>query len=67
MNNFGYNELQWTRDNYENKSDVIVKGVDRVLVGHQPTESLEIEIYGNTWYCDLGSFFSSKISFIQII
>lgn len=67
MDDFGYNELQWDRDNYKNKSNVIIKGVDRVLVGHQPTKSLEIEIYGNTWYCDLGSFFSKKISFIQII
>lgn len=67
MNDFGYNQLQWSIENYRDKSDVIVKGVDRVLVGHQPTQSLEVEIYGNTYYCDLGSFYSKKISFIQLV
>lgn len=62
----GVSTAQWGRDNYRNKSTVTVKGVDRLLVGHNPTESGSIEVYGNTWYCDLGSFFRDKISFLQI-
>lgn len=58
---------QWARTNYDKKLDLIVKGVDRLLVGHTPTNSGEVEILGNVWYADLGSFFRNKISFIQIM
>jgi len=57
----------WSRHNYEYKLKVEVGGVDRVLVGHTPTDSGEIEILGNVWYCDLGSFFRDKISFVQLV
>ena len=57
----------WSRHNYDYKIAVQVEGVDRVLVGHTPTESGEIEVLGNVHYCDLGSFFRNKISFIQLV
>lgn len=63
----GYATAQWARTNYDKKVDLIIKGVDRLLVGHTPTDSGEVEILGNTWYCDLGSFFRDKISFIQLM
>ncbi len=56
---------QWARSNYQ--KNITVKGVDRLLVGHTPTDSGEVEVYANTWYCDLGSFFRDKISFIQLM
>lgn len=56
---------QWARSNYQ--KDILVEGVDRLLVGHTPTDSGEVEVYGNTWYSDLGSFFRDKISFIQLM
>jgi len=56
---------QWARINYQ--KDILVEGVDRLLVGHTPTDSGEVEVYGNTWYSDLGSFFRDKISFIQLM
>jgi serine/threonine protein phosphatase 1 len=56
---------QWARTNYDYKLELNIEGVDRLLVGHSPTTSGEIEVYGNTWYADLGSFFRGKISFIQ--
>lgn len=63
----GYATAQWARTNYNNQRQETVKGVDRLLVGHTPTESGGVEILGNTWYCDAGSFFRDKISFIQLI
>jgi len=63
----GEAKAQWARTNYKNESLCNVKGVDRLLVGHTPTDSGEVEVYGNTWYCDLGSFFRGKISFIQLM
>lgn len=63
----GKAHCQWARTNYDYKKQIIVKGVDRLLVGHTPTDSGEVEILGNTWYCDLGSFFRNKISFIQLM
>lgn len=57
----------WSRHNYYYKIAVQVEGVDRVLVGHTPTDSGEIEVLGNVWYCDLGSFFRDKISFVQLV
>lgn len=58
---------QWARTNYDRKHTLAVKGVDRLFVGHTPTESGEVEVLGNTWYTDLGSFFRDKISFIQLV
>lgn len=58
---------QWARTNYDKQLHVNVKGVDRVLVGHTPTESGDVEILGNVWYCDAGSFFRDKINFIQLM
>lgn len=58
---------QWARHNYDYQLEIVVEGVDRVLVGHTPTNSGEIEVLGNVWYCDLGSFFRNKISFIQLM
>lgn len=58
--------LQWARSNYDRKYDDIIKGVDVLLVGHSPTRSGDIEKAGNTWYCDLGSFFRGRLSFIEI-
>ena len=63
----GYATAQWARTNYDKKVDLIIKGVDRLLVGHTPTDSGEVEILGNTWYCDLGSFFRDRISFVQLM
>lgn len=57
---------QWARTRYDKQDKSIVKGVTRVLVGHQPTHSGEIEVLGNVWYCDLGSFFRNRISFLEI-
>jgi len=58
---------QWARTNYDKQADIQVKGIDRLMVGHSPTRSGEVEVYGNTWYCDLGSFFRNKISFVQLM
>lgn len=58
---------QWARTNYDKQSDIQIKGVDRLIVGHSPTKSGEVEVYGNTTYADLGSFFRGKISFIQLM
>lgn len=58
---------QWARTNYDKKLSIQVGGVDRVLVGHTPTDSGEIEVLGNVHYCDLGSFFRDKISFVQLV
>jgi serine/threonine protein phosphatase 1 len=56
----------WEGTIYRYKQEKIVKGVDRLLVGHTPTDSGEIEQLGNIWYCDLGSFFRDKICFLQL-
>lgn len=58
---------QWARTNYDYTKTIQIKGVDRLMVGHTPTESGEVEVLGNTWYCDLGSFFRYKISFVQLM
>jgi serine/threonine protein phosphatase 1 len=63
----GDNTSQWARDIYDIGKSVYVKGVDRLLVGHTPTQSGCVEVLGNMWYCDLGSFFRNKISFVQIM
>ena len=58
---------QWARTNYDKQASIQIKGVDRLIVGHSPTKSGEVEVYGNTTYADLGSFFRGKISFIQLM
>lgn len=62
----GLSMAQWDRDRYRNKDTTIVKGIDRVYVGHNPTKSGEIEVLGNVYHCDLGSFFRDKIAFVEI-
>ena len=58
---------QWARTNYDYRLELHIEGVDRLLVGHSPTRSGKVEILGNTWYSDIGSFFRGKISFIQLM
>lgn len=58
---------QWARTKYGRRDESLVKNIDRVLVGHTPTKSGDVEILGNVWYTDLGSFFRNKISFIQLM
>ena len=62
----GYAIAQWTRTKYDKKDTTNVKGLYKCLVGHSPTNSGFIEQLGNTFYCDLGSFFRDKLAFIQI-
>lgn len=58
---------QWSRTKYDRKNDwEEVEGIEKVFVGHSPTDSLEVEKLANVYYCDLGSFFSNKISFIEL-
>lgn len=58
---------QWARTNYDKQFALTVEGVNRLLVGHTPTNTGEVEVLGNTWYADLGGFFRDKISFIQLM
>lgn len=62
----GYAIAQWARTKYDKKDTTNVKGLYKCLVGHSPTNSGEVEQLGNTYYCDLGSFFRDKLAFIQI-
>ncbi len=62
----GLNTCLWDRTQYDSKSEVVVKGIDTVYHGHSPTNSGNIEKFGNRVYCDLGSFFRDKISFVEI-
>lgn len=57
---------QWARTRYDRQDTTPIKNIDLVLVGHTPTKSGEIEKLGNTWYCDLGSFFRNKLCFLEI-
>jgi serine/threonine protein phosphatase 1 len=57
---------QWARSNYLYRKDITIGGVDRLLVGHSPTSTGEVEVIGNTWYCDLGSFFRDKLCLLEI-
>lgn len=57
---------QWARTRYDKQNISQVVGIGRVYVGHTPTKSGEIEQLGNVFYCDLGSFFRDKISFIEL-
>lgn len=62
----GLNIAQWVMDKYDKQDTTHIKGVDRLYVGHTPTKSGEVEVLGNVHYCDLGSFFRDKISFVEI-
>lgn len=62
----GYAIAQWARTKYDKQDTTEVKGLYKLLVGHSPTNSGEVEQLGNTFYSDLGSFFRDKIAFIQI-
>lgn len=57
---------QWARSWYSTKYNGRVEGVDLVLVGHTPTDSNDIEQYGNMVFIDGGSFFSGKINLIEL-
>lgn len=63
----GESTILWARTNYNYKTGNDIKGVDKLYVGHTPTESGCVEIIGNTHYIDLGGFFRGKLSFEQII
>lgn len=62
----GRNTAQWGREKYRYSNETHVAGVDRVFVGHTPTNKGSVEILGNVWYCDLGSHFRDKIGFVEI-
>lgn len=62
----GLNIAQWVSNKYDKQDTSHVKGVDRLYVGHIPTKSGEVEVLGNVHYCDLGSFFRDKISFVEM-
>lgn len=51
---------QWARTNYDKQLKVEVKGVDRLLVGHTPTDSGEVEILGNTFIAILEASFETR-------
>lgn len=57
---------QWARTKYDRQNQDFVKNIDLVLVGHTPTESGNVEVLGNVWYCDAGSFFRNKLNFFEI-
>lgn len=62
----GRNTAQWGRDKYRYSNEKPVAGIDRVFVGHTPTNKGSVEVLGNVWYCDLGSHFRGKIGFVEI-
>lgn len=62
----GKNKAQWGRDKYRDKDQGVITGIDRVFVGHTPTDSTEVEVLGNVWYCDLGAFYYDKIAFVEV-
>ena len=57
---------QWARTNYVSGKEVVVGGADRILCGHTPNSSGEVEVRGNVWYSDTGSFFTGKLAFFEI-
>lgn len=62
----GYSQAQWARTKYDKINKGVISGIDFVLCGHTPTKSGEIEQLGNQLFCDLGSFFRDKISFVEV-
>lgn len=57
---------QWARTKYDKRDESLIKNIDRVLVGHTPTESGNVEVLGNVWYSDAGSFFRNKLNFFEV-
>lgn len=57
---------QWSRVWYNRQYQDMVSGVDFVLVGHTPTDSTNIEKYGNMIFTDAGCFFSGKLNLIEL-
>lgn len=57
---------QWSRTWYNQQHKGQVEGVDFVLVGHTPTDTTEVEMYGNMVFTDAGSFFSGKLNLIEL-
>ena len=62
----GYAIAQWARTKYDKSDKGVISGIDFVLCGHTPTKSGAIEQLGNQLFCDLGSFFRDKISFVEV-
>lgn len=62
----GMATAQWARRWYASKYQGDVKGVDLVLCGHTPTDSNNVEQYGNMVFIDGGCFFSSKINLVEL-
>jgi len=62
----GMATAQWARTWYSKKYQGEVTGVDLVLVGHTPTDSNDVEQYGNMVFIDGGSFFSGKINLVEL-
>lgn len=61
-----YQKAIWSRTRYDKKDNTVVSGVDRVLVGHYPTDSGCVEVLGNVHYCDIGAVYRGKLAFIQL-
>ena len=61
-----YQEAIWSRSRYSSKDETLVTGVDRVLVGHTPTDSGCIEVIGNVHYCDIGAVYRGELAFIKL-
>lgn len=57
---------QWARTWYSKSHQGQVKGVDFVLVGHTPTDTGNVERYGNMIFCDGGAPWNKKINLIEI-
>ena len=61
-----YQEAIWSRLRYNSQDDSIVKNIDKVLVGHTPTDSGLPEILGNVRFCDLGAVYRGKLGFWKL-
>lgn len=61
-----YQEAIWSRTRYNSQDDSIVENIDKVLVGHTPTDSGKPEILGNVHFCDLGAVFHGKLGFWKL-
>lgn len=62
----GMATAQWARTWYSTRYQGEVAGVDCVLVGHTPTDSGNVEQYGNMVFIDGGSFFNDSINFVEL-
>ncbi len=54
----------WSRDRFDYKDDSIIKGVEKVYVGHTPVK--QVATLGNVVYCDTGAVFGGKITVLKI-